>query len=229
MASKTNEGADSSVVLTPFFDGTDFEYWKIRMRTHLKAEGLQTIVANGFEEPENNGDLTAAEMKNLEAKYCQDAKVLSKIQIGVSRAYFARIATCETAKEAWDFLKTKVYGDEKVRTINLQTLSREFQNLKMIESEKIDEYCTRVMNIVNEMRNHSDTISDQQVVEKKLVLPKSMSTSLLSLRRRKIFLRFPSKSQLDHFVHRRSENFFVKINQKRWIFTLKQMRVLKIS
>ena len=36
----------------------------------------------------------------------------------------------------------------------------------MIESEKIDEYCTRVMNIVNEMRNHSDTISDQQVVEK---------------------------------------------------------------
>ena len=36
----------------------------------------------------------------------------------------------------------------------------------MIESE---EYCTRVMNIVNEMRNHSDTISDQQVVEKILI------------------------------------------------------------
>ena len=101
MASKTNEGADSSVVLTPFFDGTDFEYWKIRMRTHLKAEGLQTIVANGFEEPENDGDLTAAEMKNLEAKYRQDAKALSKIQMGVSRAYFAKIATCKTGKEAW--------------------------------------------------------------------------------------------------------------------------------
>ena len=39
----------------------------------------------------------------------------------------------------------------------------------MIESEKIDEYCTRVMNIVNEMRNHSDTISEQQVVEKILI------------------------------------------------------------
>ena len=67
------------------------------------------------------------------------------------------------------FCKTEVYGDEKVRTINLQTHRREFQNLKMIESEKIDEYCTRVMNIVNEMRNHSDTISDQQVVEKILI------------------------------------------------------------
>ena len=74
MASKTNEGTDSSVIRTPFFDGTDFEYWKIRMRTHLNAEGLWTIVANGFEEPENDGDLTVAEMKNLKARYCQDAK-----------------------------------------------------------------------------------------------------------------------------------------------------------
>ena len=135
MASKTNECVDSSIVLTPFFDGTDFDWWKIRMRTHLKAEGLWTIVANGFKETENDGDLIAVEMKNLEAKYRQDAKALSKIQMGVSRAYFAKIATCENAKEAWDFLETKVYGDEKVRTINLQTLRREFQNLKMIESK----------------------------------------------------------------------------------------------
>ena len=113
--------------------------------------------------------LTLVEMKNLEAKYRRNAKALSKIQMGVSRAYFAKIATCETAKKAWDFLETEVYGDEKVRTINLQTLRREFQNLKMIESEKIDYYCTRVMNIVNEMRNHSDKISDQQVVEKILI------------------------------------------------------------
>ena len=89
--------------------------------------------------------------------------------MGVSRAYFEKISTCETAKEAWDFLEIEVYNDEKVRTINLQTLRREFQNLKMIESEKIDEYCTRVMNTVNEMRNHSDTISDQQVMEKILI------------------------------------------------------------
>jgi len=41
------------------------------MRTHLKDEGLWTIVANGFEEPDNDGDLTAAETKNLEAKYAK--------------------------------------------------------------------------------------------------------------------------------------------------------------
>ncbi|XP_059298082.1 uncharacterized protein LOC132050733 [Lycium ferocissimum] len=169
MASKTNDGADSSVVLTPFFDGNDFEYWKIRMRTYLKAEGLWTIVANGYEEPKDDGELSVAEMKNLEAKRRQVAKALNKIQMGVSKAFFAKIATCETVKQAWESLEAEVYGDEKVRTINLQTLRREFQNLKMIESEKIDEYCTRVLNIVNEMRNHGDEISNQQVVEKILI------------------------------------------------------------
>ena len=103
------------------------------MRTHLKAKVLWTVTANGFEEPDNDGDHTTTKMKNLEAKYRQDAKALSKIQMGVSRAYFAKIATCKTAKEAWDFLETEMYGDEKVLTINLQTLRREFQNLKMIE------------------------------------------------------------------------------------------------
>ena len=61
------------------------------MRTHLKAEGLWTNFANGFQELDNDGDLTAAEMKNLEAKYRQDAKALSKIQMGVSRAYFEKL------------------------------------------------------------------------------------------------------------------------------------------
>ena len=39
------------------------------MRTHLKVDGLWTIVPNRFEEPNNDGDLTAVEMENLEAKY----------------------------------------------------------------------------------------------------------------------------------------------------------------
>lgn len=39
----------------------------------------------------------------------------------------------------------------------------------MIQSEKIDKNCTKIINIVNEMINHGDTISHQQVVEKILI------------------------------------------------------------
>ena len=87
-----------------------------------------------------------------------------------------------------------MYGDENVRTINLQTLRREFQNSKMIESEKLDEYCTRVKNIVNEMRNHSDTISNQQVVEKILIIVTEKYEYVVSITKEmNIFQSFPSK------------------------------------
>ena len=95
---------------------------------------MWTIVENFIEEPDNDGHITTEEMKYLEVKHCQEAKALSKIQMGVPRAYFEKIGTCETSKEAWDSLKTEVCGDEKVCTINLQTLKRRFKNLKMKES-----------------------------------------------------------------------------------------------
>ena len=66
-------------------------------------------------------------MKNLEAKYRQDAKALSKIQMGVSRAYFAKMLLVRLQRKLGIFLETEVYGDEKVRSINFQTLRREFQ------------------------------------------------------------------------------------------------------
>ena len=51
----------------------------------------------------------------------------------------------------------------------------------MIESEKINEYCTRVMNIVNEIRNHSDTISNQQVVEKIVISVKEKYVYIVAI------------------------------------------------
>ncbi|XP_069144525.1 uncharacterized protein [Solanum lycopersicum] len=48
--------------------------------------------------------------------------------MGVSRAYFEKISTCETAKEAWDFLEIEVYNDEKSQTNeNSQNFSKNHQ------------------------------------------------------------------------------------------------------
>ena len=142
--------------------------------------------------------------------------------MGVSRAYFAKIATCETAKEAWNFLKTEVYGYKKVRTINLQTLRREFQNLKMIESEKIDEYCTRVMNIDNEMRNHSDTVSDQQVLEKILIsVTEKFEYIVVITEETKDLSKLFIKELVDSFRAHEKRRFFREDQPKETIFQSK--------
>ncbi|KAK2982589.1 hypothetical protein RJ640_002078 [Escallonia rubra] len=44
-------------------------------------------------------------------------------------------ARATKAKEAWDILKVEYHGDDKVRAINLQTLRRDFENMKMKEKE----------------------------------------------------------------------------------------------
>ena len=108
-----------------------------------------------------------------------------------------------------------MYGDEKVSTINLQTLRREFQNLKMKESEKIDEYCTRVMNIVNEMRNHSDTISDQQVVEKILISATEKYEYIVAINEKtKIFSKLSIKEIIESFHAHQKRIFFCEDQPK---------------
>lgn len=70
-------------------------------------EGLWTSTANSFEDKQDDGKLIATQMKNVEAKYHEDAKSLSKIQMGVSRAYLTKNSTYEIVKEAWEFQKPR--------------------------------------------------------------------------------------------------------------------------
>jgi hypothetical protein len=51
---------------------------------------------------------------------------------------------------------------------SLQTLRTHFETLKMTESENIDQFMTRVMGIVNQIRLTGEAIPDQRIVEKVL-------------------------------------------------------------
>ena len=166
MASTSVPSGESQSSLIPFFDGEDYDYWKIKMKTVLRAEGLWNIVEKGFAEPADEASFTEAELKKIEAFRRQDATALSKLQMGVTKLIFSRISRANTTKEAWEILETEFHGDEKVRSINLQALKKDFQNLKMKDSENIQSYHARVMEIVNQMRTYDDDISDQHVVEK---------------------------------------------------------------
>lgn len=161
--------SNSESSLIPVFDGEDYDYWKIKIKTVLRAEGLWNIVEKGFTEPEDETNLPEQELKKIETSRRQDAKALSKLQMGVTKPIFTRISTASTAKEAWDILEGEFHGDEKVRSINLQSLKKDFQNLRMKDSENIQSYHARVMEIVNQMKTYGDNISDQHVVEKILI------------------------------------------------------------
>ena len=56
------------------------------------------------------------------------------------------------AKEAWEILREEFQRSAKIITVELQTLRKKFQNLQMKESEKIKEYFSRVIELVNQLR-----------------------------------------------------------------------------
>ena len=77
-----------------------------------------------------------------------------------------RVAAAINAKKAWDTLETAYQGLGKVKTSKLQILRRDFESLSMKDSESVDSFYTRVVGLINQLKSHGETITDQRVVEK---------------------------------------------------------------
>ena len=71
-----------------------------------------------------------------------------------------------TAKEAWEILKNAFKGSDKVISIKLQSLWKEFDNLLMKEGESVEIFFNRVSNIINQIRSYGDTIEDKRIIQK---------------------------------------------------------------
>ncbi|TXG54509.1 hypothetical protein EZV62_019765 [Acer yangbiense] len=169
MSSSSVQNPSSPYSLLPNFAGENYDFWKVKMKTLLLSEGLWNIVNDGFTEPAEESRLSGPEKAKLEADRMTDAKALSKIQNGVTATIFPRIMRATTAKQAWEILEREFQGDNKAKVIKLQTFRREFENLKMKESESVKEYFSRVIGVVNHMRTLGEDVTDQKVVEKILI------------------------------------------------------------
>ncbi|XP_061345818.1 uncharacterized protein LOC133291556 [Gastrolobium bilobum] len=80
------------------------------------------------------------------------------------------IMTLKSAKEIWDYLKEEYAGDERIRSMHVLNLMREFKLQKMKESETIKEYSDRLLGIANKVRLLGTAFVDSRIVEKILVI-----------------------------------------------------------
>ncbi|CAL8138492.1 unnamed protein product [Prunus armeniaca] len=126
------------------------------MKTLFISQGLWDIVENGYEEQETSkaGKETQEKQQTYKENKKKDAKAL--------------LLPATTSKQAWEILKIEFKGSEKVISIKLQSLWREFDNLLMKDSESIRVFFTKVSRIVNQIRCYGDTILDKKIIEKTL-------------------------------------------------------------
>ncbi|XP_021800105.1 uncharacterized protein LOC110744442 [Prunus avium] len=147
---------------TPIFNGENYELWRIRMKTILISYGIWELVEEGVPIPNPKGKKKETETSNkslLSELLKQDAKrwisskelfqmssspefqmrckALDLIQGAVSDELIPRISNEVTAKGAWDLLQQEYRGDERVRSVKLQGLRRDFEYTRMREDESL--------------------------------------------------------------------------------------------
>ncbi|KAG7570493.1 Zinc finger CCHC-type [Arabidopsis thaliana x Arabidopsis arenosa] len=200
--------------LVAVFDGQNYEFWAARMRTTLMNKDLWDVVKEGVPEVSSSKGLETPgadqikEATNLRALKIKDTAALQIIQHAVADTIFDKILSATTAKHAWDLLEYSYQGNEKVKMVRLQSLRRDFENLKMKEGEKVKVYSDRIQAVANQMRALGEGRSDFDLVVKMLAsMPKSYA-SLASLMEETKDLRTVTFAELIGSLEAHEKKFF---------------------
>jgi hypothetical protein len=82
-----NNGSSSSQNM-PMFNGVNYHFWRIKMKTLFLSYDLWDLVENGFDDPL---EITAARQNDLKDKQKMDVKALFMIQQALDDAIFPKL------------------------------------------------------------------------------------------------------------------------------------------
>ncbi|KHN42851.1 hypothetical protein glysoja_046948, partial [Glycine soja] len=106
----------------------------------LGAHDVREMVGKGYKESQDETSLSQAQIKTFKDSRKRDKKGFFFIYQVLDDDVFKKISDATFAKEAWDKPQTSHKGEDKVRTVCLQTLRDEFKSLHMKETESITNY-----------------------------------------------------------------------------------------
>ena len=113
---------------------------------------------------------------------------MAGIHAALHNDIFIKILNLEIAKEAWNKLKEEYQGSERTKKMKVLNLIREFEALKMKETESVREFSDKISKVVAQIRLLGEDLSDERVVEKILVcLPEMFEAKISSLEENKNF------------------------------------------
>lgn len=174
--------SSSSPLSPPIFNGENYQVWAVKMKTYLKGLGLWKYVEEDSAPEPLRANPTLQQIRSHEEEITKGPKALSFIHAAVSDSIFTRIMTCESAKEAWDMLKQEFQGSDRTRQMQILNLRKEFEMLRMKETEKVKDYIDRIMKIVNQIRLLGEKVEEQRIVEKVMVtLPEKFEAKISSI------------------------------------------------
>ncbi|XP_031278895.1 uncharacterized protein LOC116137347 [Pistacia vera] len=166
----------------PIFNGDQYHIWAVKMKTFMRGQGLWQYVEEDKQPPALGPNPSLSQIRLHDEEATKSPRALSHIHAAVTEQVFTRIVAYEATKEAWDKLKEEFGGSDTTRNMHILNLRREFEMLKMQESESVKEYVDTLMNVVNKIRLMGEEMTDKRIVEKVLVsLPERFESKISSL------------------------------------------------
>lgn len=139
----------------------------------LKSKDLWEIVQVGYVELDTVAVNALNDQQKREYKEIikKDNEALFMIQGAINQAIFPRISGAIHSQQAWKILTNAYQG---AQTAKLQTMRNFFENVKMLTSESVNEFLTKVEGLVSQMKVLGEDVAEKHVIEKILrsLIPK---------------------------------------------------------
>ena len=122
------------LIIPLLFDGTNYAYWKVRMRAFLQSldeKVWQAVEIGWTKSKEVPADWDEAKIKVANF----NSKALNALFSAVTNEEFKKISSTKTAKEAFTNLQTTYEGTKAVKDSKLQRLTTSFEEINMEEDE----------------------------------------------------------------------------------------------
>lgn len=142
------EGGGSSSIKCLMLTSSNYTYWAMRMKITMKVHEIWEAIKEESTDVKKNNLATALLFQSI-----PETLVL---QVGEH----------DTAKKVWDAIKSRHMGAERVKEARLQTLSSEFDRLKMKDTETIDDFAGRISEISSKAAALGRNIEEPKLVRK---------------------------------------------------------------
>ena len=154
-----------SLLIPPLFDGTNYAYWKVRMKVFLQALGEQVwqVIEVGWIKPKEalvDWDDATIIVANF------NSRALNALFYRVTNEEFKKISSTKVAKEAQTILETIYEGTKAAKTVKFQKLTSSFEEKRMEEDKTFDEFYAKLMDIMNSTFNLGEFIAKSKIVRK---------------------------------------------------------------
>ena len=146
---------------------SNYNEWALLMRVNLQAQGLWHAV-----EPEEGETI----------EYREDQLAFAAILRSVPPEMLASLSTKRTAQSAWEGIKSRRVGVQRVLESNIEQLRKELSEIRFKDAEFVDDFSMRITGLANSITTLGGSISKTEIVKKMLqVVPDHLEQVTISI------------------------------------------------